>query len=101
MLFCSIVSPSLVVAEQYHLDRIETTDGRVLVGRIVQSGDYRSPALRIISDSLRPDQFVVITKRDIEAHSTIPTSPMPAGLLDTLTKEEIADLIAFIESGGA
>jgi hypothetical protein len=26
---------------------------------------------------------------------------MPAGLLDTLTKEEIADLLAFIESGGA
>jgi putative heme-binding domain-containing protein len=97
----SIVEPSLVVAENYHVDRIETTDGRILIGRIVQSGDFRSPSLRVVSDPLRPDQFTEVVKRDIETHSTVPTSPMPAGLLDTLTKDEIADLLAFIESGGS
>ena len=97
----SIVNPSLVVAENYHVDRIVTKDGRVLIGRITQSGDFRSTSLRIVSDPLRPDQFTEIAKRDVESHSTIPTSPMPAGLLDTLTKEEIADLIVFLESGGA
>ncbi len=96
----SIVDPSLVVAENYHVDRIVTTDGRIHIGRIVQSGDFRSPSLRIVPDPLRPDQFTEIVKRDIESHSTVPTSPMPAGLLDTLTKDEIADLLAFIESGG-
>ena len=97
----SIVDPSLVVAENYHSDRVVTTDGRILIGRIIQSGDFRSASLRIVSDPLRPDQFTEIAKRDIESHSTVPTSPMPAGLLDTLTKDEIVDLITFIESGGA
>ena len=96
----SVISPSLVVAENYHVDRIETTDGRILVGRIIQSGDFRSPALRIVTDPLQPGQFTEIAKRDIESHTTAPTSSMPAGLLDTLTKEEIADLLAFIETGG-
>lgn len=97
----SIISPSLVVAENYHSDRIQTTDGRILTGRILQSGDFRSPTLRIVTDPLHPDLFTEITKRDIESHTTIPTSPMPAGLLDTLSKQEIADLLAFIESGGS
>lgn len=96
----SIIAPSLVVAENYHNDRIQSVDGRVLTGRITQSGDFRSPALRIVTDPLHPDQFTEIAKRDIESHTKIPTSPMPAGLLDTLTKDEIADLLAFIESGG-
>jgi putative heme-binding domain-containing protein len=97
----SIVNPSLVVAENYHSDRVVTADGRVVVGRILQTGDFRSTTLRIVADPLRPDQYTEIAKRDVESHTTVPTSPMPAGLLDTLNQDEIADLLAFIESGGA
>lgn len=97
----SIVDPSLVVAENYRSDRIVTTDGRVLVGRIVQTGDFRLPIVRIVTDPLQPEKYSEIAKRDIESHETVPTSPMPAGLLNTLTQDEILDLLAFIESGGS
>ena len=36
---------------------------------------------------------------DVEASHPDPVSPMPQGLLDTLTLEEILDLLAFIQSG--
>jgi putative heme-binding domain-containing protein len=96
----SIVDPSAVVAENYRNDRIETHDGRVFVGRIGASGDFRLPVLRIVTDPLRPGQFVEIAKRDIASHVALPTSPMPAGLLNTLTRDDILDLLGFLESGG-
>lgn len=92
----SILEPSLVVAENYRNDRIETSNGLVLVGRIVASGDYRSSNLRIATDPLRPSQTTEVPKQNIVSHTTILSSPMPAGLFDTLTKDEILDLVAFI-----
>ena len=96
----AIVDPSLVVAENYQNDRIETVDGRILVGRLIESGDYRSSAIKIATDPLRPDLAIDVAKREIASHGKVSTSPMPAGLLNTLTKDEIRDLLAFIESGG-
>lgn len=96
----SIVKPSKVVAEKYQSDVITTVDGRVISGRIVQSGDYRSPTLRISTDPLDPDKNAEIAKSDVESHIRSPVSRMPEGLLDTLDKSEILDLIAYIQSGG-
>ncbi|MCO6456974.1 MAG: PQQ-dependent sugar dehydrogenase [Pirellulaceae bacterium] len=96
----SLVLPSLVVAENYRSSRIETVDGRVIVGRVLSGGDFRSPSLQLITDLLRPQQVTTILKGDIERHSESPVSPMPAGLLNTLDRDEIMDLLAYLESGG-
>jgi len=39
-------------------------------------------------------------KADIEKRAAAKLSPMPDGLVNNLTKDEILDLIAYIESGG-
>jgi len=93
----SILEPSRVVDGKYHSEQIVTIDGRVLVGRIVTGGDFRSTKIRLATDPLRPGQVIEIDKADIEMHRPSPQSPMPAGLLDTLTPDQIRDLLAFLE----
>ena len=96
----SIIFPSKVVAEKYRHVQIVTTEGKVITGQIIPGGDYRSPTLRIVTDPLKPNAITEIPKRSIEVHRISETSAMPKNLLDTLTKEEILDLLAFIESAG-
>ena len=93
----SILEPSRVVDEKYRSEQVVTTDGRLIVGRIVTGGDYRSTKLRLSTDPLRPALTVEIDKNDIETHQPSLQSPMPVGLLDTLTPGEIRDLLAFLE----
>lgn len=73
--------------------------GRVLVGRLATAGDFRAEKLRLNVDPLRPGQFIEIDKREVEDQHLGDTSPMPQGPLDGFTREEIADLLAFLEDG--
>lgn len=98
-LLASMLTPSQVVAENYRNVQVTTTDGRVLLGRVVVGGDYRSETLRIATDPLKPTAVIELSKRDIESTRESPTSPMPEGLLNTLKLEEILDLLTFLEQG--
>jgi len=100
-LLMSVLNPSLVVSEKYRNVQIVTNDGRTITGRAIASGDYRSPIVRVATDPLKPTQVVEISKRDIEIHRDSTLSPMPEGLLNTLTQSEIRDLLAFLEASTA
>lgn len=93
----AIVEPSRFVAENYRNLSIVTDSGRVLVGRLAMTGDFRAEKLRLNVDPLRPGQVVEIDKREVEEQQLVNTSPMPQGLLDGFTREEISDLLAFLE----
>jgi putative heme-binding domain-containing protein len=97
----SIIEPSAVVAEIYRNVEVVTADGRVLTGQVLTTGDYRESVLRIQTDPLRPSEVVEVPKSDVEVHWEARTSPMPSGLLNTLTREEIEQLLAYLISGGA
>ena len=94
----SILAPSRVVDEKYRNTQIVTKSGRVVVGRIVTGGDYRSTVVKVSTDPLRPSVVVDIDKNDIEIHKPSNQSPMPEGLLDTFSASEIRDLLAFFEN---
>jgi putative heme-binding domain-containing protein len=94
-----VLSPSAVVAENYRNVQVLLTDGRVLVGRVVSEGDFRSEKLRLAADPLRPSQITEISKREIDRYQLSDTSPMPQGLLDTFTSADILDLLAFLHAG--
>jgi putative heme-binding domain-containing protein len=97
----SILSPSKVVADNYRNVQIVTTDGRQIVGRVDSEGDFRSEKLRIATEPLRPATIVEISKREIEQAREAETSPMPQGLLDAFTQQDVLDLLAFLTSGAA
>ena len=96
----SILFPSRVIAENYRSQRLVTTEGKILEGRVVYAGDYRSPTLMVATNPLAPTQVTEVEKSQIESHWPSPVSFMPQGLLDTLQKDEILDLLAYIEAGG-
>jgi putative heme-binding domain-containing protein len=96
----SIIEPSKSIAENYRSLVIVTEQGKTFVGRPVVGGDYRSQTLRLAVDPQHPFQITEIDKRTIEHEQASAVSWMPEGLLDTLSAEEIRDLLAFIEAGG-
>jgi putative heme-binding domain-containing protein len=93
------LEPSRVVSDTYRHVIVTTRRGETLTGRVVPV-DYRLPVLRLAADPLAPDAAVDVAKDDIVSYTESEVSPMPAGLLDRLTREEIFDLLAYIESGG-
>jgi putative heme-binding domain-containing protein len=95
----SILTPHRVVAENYRNVQVQLLDGRVLTGRVLSEGDYRSEKLRLSPDPLRPGQVVEIDKREIDRYQVAETSPMPTGLLDRFNASEVLDLLAYLSSG--
>jgi len=92
----SSTEPSKVLSEQYMNAEIETVDGKVIVGRVVEE----TPEQVVVRTNPLEPETVTIKKTDIESRSRSKISPMPAGLLNTFTKEEILDLLAYLESLG-
>lgn len=91
----AILVPSKVIDDKYRATLIETSDGRTIAGLIV-GGDAES--VYVASNALDPTQVEKVKKADIEAQQPSLVSPMPTGLVDTLTKEELLDLLAYLES---
>jgi putative heme-binding domain-containing protein len=93
----SIVLPSKVISDQYGAIMVQTSDGRTVVGRIMNlNGD----TMMINTNMLDPNAQVSIDRKKIEETRSSPLSLMPEGLLNTLDREEILDLLAFLLSRG-
>jgi putative heme-binding domain-containing protein len=86
----SILFPSHVISDQYATKIVTTADGKTYSGMVADSG---AGAITILqSDGSKVD----VARDDIEEMLPSRVSAMPAGLLDPLTQEEIADLFAFL-----
>ena len=92
----AIILPSKVISDQYASTVIETKDGKVVTGRII---DENSKRLLVRTDPFAKEPVTVL-KEDVESRKPSPLSEMPQGLVNVLTKEEILDLVAYLRSGG-
>ena len=95
----SILDPSAVVAEVHRNVVVSKNDGSTVMGRIVQN-DFRESRLTLTTNPFVPSELVTIPKGEIRSWEESPVSPMPPALLDTLTREEIEDLLGFLLAGG-
>jgi putative heme-binding domain-containing protein len=93
----SILLPSKVIGDQYEAVIVETTDGKVVTGRIM---NLHGDTMTINTDMLDPSAQVNVNRTKIEATRPSPVSMMPEGLLSTLDKDEILDLVAYLFSRG-
>jgi hypothetical protein len=89
----TILQPSKDMAPQYTPWQIVTTDGKTLTGLPRRKGGNAEAYL-----GLDGKEFTV-KKPDIEFRHESPTSVMPEGLLQNLTRKELNDLFAFIGNG--
>jgi putative heme-binding domain-containing protein len=92
-----IIEPSAEVHPQYQTWVAVLTDGRALSGLKVAEGDE---SVTLLPNPLRPDQKVQIPRSELEELEASKTSTMPMNLLITYTRDEILDLLAYVQSGG-
>jgi putative heme-binding domain-containing protein len=93
----SVVLPSKTISDQYEAVMISTVDGRVVTGRIVNLfGD----ALMVSPDMLDPNRMIRVKRDEVEEMKPSPVSMMPEGLLNTLDRDEVLDLVAYLLSRG-
>ena len=93
----SILDPSKVLSEQYQNTTVWLKNGDDHTGRLA---DETADQLVLIPDPLKPDTKITVKKSDVMQRAASKLSPMPAELANTLSKEDILDLLAFIESAG-
>lgn len=92
-----IIEPSKVISDQHAAVILKLKDGKSVFGREVGGDD---DTLNMATNPLEPDEVTVVKKSDIAERTVSPVSLMPPTLLNTLTEEEILDLIMFLASGG-
>lgn len=88
----SIIDPSRQVDPKYFNSSFLMSDGRIVTGRTVGVSKNQ---LTIETDPMTA-RAVVIDRGEIEMSLPANRSPMPDGLLDTLTRDEVLDLIALL-----
>jgi putative heme-binding domain-containing protein len=88
----SVLDPSRQIVEGYRPTVVSTADGRVFTGVVkAESGDE----LTLVDAEGRRQ---VVRKADIEDRKIGDTSIMPVGLVAGLSRQEFADLIAYLET---
>ncbi len=92
----SILEPSKVISEQYANTDLVLKNGTTLTGRIVAETDDQI----VLRPSMLAPEMQEIRKADIKSREVSKISPMPPGLVNMLSKQEILDLLAYLEAGG-
>ena len=86
----NIVDPSASIRPEFQTQVIETTEGRVITGVVIEANANAV----VVADS--KNERVTLPRSRIETISASPQSLMPEKLLDGLADEELAHFFAFL-----
>jgi putative heme-binding domain-containing protein len=92
----SIIEPSKVISDQYQNYVVIKKNGDSETGKII---DETTDKIVMQPNPLLPDR-IEIKKSEIAERNPSKVSPMPQGLLNQFTKDEILDLLGYLESMG-
>ena len=91
----AIIEPSKAISDQYEAQKFLMEDDRLIVGRVI---NLAGSQYWVLPDMADPSKIVRIEVDQIVESSPSTVSLMPNGLLDTLTEDEILDLLAYMKS---
>lgn len=91
----AIIEPSKVISDQYGSHIVFDNDGRSAEGILVEDGDE----ITVYSRNTMTEPMVFY-RSEIAAIKESKLSQMPSALVDTLSSEEMKDLIAYLIAGG-
>jgi putative heme-binding domain-containing protein len=92
----SILDPSRVIDDKYRNTVFGMKDGTSVTGVV----ERQEGAKTLVRTSPLLEQLTTINDADVVRREASAISPMPPGLLNVLTENQILDLLAFLESGG-
>ena len=91
----NIIEPSKVISDQYGTEQLELKDGGTVVGRVIVEENDK---LFVMTSALAPDAQTTLDAAQIKSRAPFNVSMMPAGLINSLNKDELLDLIAYIQA---
>lgn len=92
-----MLEPSKEINEKYRPYQFVKADGRVVAGVVIKE---KPREYEVITNLLLPNAVTRVAKKDVDEKIASKISPMPAGMLNVLTRQEILNLISFLEAGG-
>ncbi|HVS08539.1 MAG TPA: PVC-type heme-binding CxxCH protein [Planctomycetota bacterium] len=93
-LLVHVLEPSASILEGYEAELFVLTSGRAVSGRVMAE----EPGLLLVRDDPYRDDLLELPLADIEERRPATLSTMPEGLLSTFERDEILDLLAYLES---
>src|SRR5262249_33049709 len=88
----SILKPSAKIAQGFETYRFDMTDGKVYTGFVVSEG-ANTVLMRESTGVQR-----ALPRKEIEERHKLDQSAMPEGIVNNLTPEQLADLVAYLQS---
>ena len=85
----NLIDPSGVVDKDYRMQLVLMSDGRTLNGLVLTEND-RTVTLQTATEQM------VLDRKLIESIKQTSQSPMPEGILDVLSDEQLSDLFAYL-----
>lgn len=89
-----VLDPSHKIDPKYALYNVVTTDGRIISGIIT---DQNAETVTVVSNPEKP-QPQTIERDDIDEVAKTSASLMPKGLLDRFSRDEILELLSYLEN---
>jgi putative heme-binding domain-containing protein len=93
-----ILEPSATLNGQFFHTAFTMKDGTIVTGTVIDIVDKKT--IIVAPVMMNPQATIEIAVADVKSEAPSPVSPMPAGLLNDLTKEQIVELMAYLDSGG-
>ncbi|MBC8243365.1 MAG: PQQ-dependent sugar dehydrogenase [Verrucomicrobia bacterium] len=92
----SILEPSRVIDDKYRNVAITTREGELIEGRLVAE---RAKSLLVAPNPYQPSLTREVQRRAIASRNDSRFSPMPAGLLNRFSRDDVLDLLAALQAG--
>ncbi len=90
-----VIDPSSEISPLHRTYRFLLDSGQIVTG-VIQSETEKE--VKVLTNLLLPEQVTRLEKSSIELRSESRVSSMPVGLIDVLTKEEIGDLLSYLQA---
>jgi putative heme-binding domain-containing protein len=91
----AVIDPNKVISDQYSGQVLTKKDGTALFGVVHKTWDGDMEVYEVIP-AVADAKPVRIPVEEVAKVAPSPQSPMPAGLLNRLSKDEVRDLVAFL-----
>ncbi len=88
----NILYPSEEIQDDYKMVVITTQQGRTFMGNIASESNRQITLTTVSQDA------VTVNQNEIQSRETTEKSMMPEGMLETLSEQEVIDLIGYLQS---
>ncbi len=92
-----VLKPSTEIHKEFETFMFLLDEGQVVSGLIVKKEGKK---IHVLPNPLKPEEIEIIDQSNIDEWRKSDVSTMPENMLDTFRRDEILDLLAFVQAGG-